>query len=157
MKLAVFSDSHGKTSAMIRTIRAEHPDLILHLGDYVRDAQTLKEEFPHTAIKAVRGNCDLGSDLPETEIFNCMSVRIMLTHGHKYHVKTGLDSLLLNAKLSDVDLVLFGHTHIARFEQYGKLHVLNPGTAGQGYKCTWASVEICPNGAILCEIHPLND
>lgn len=157
MKLAVFSDSHGQTSGMIRIVRAVQPDLILHLGDYVRDADALQKEFPHTPLKAVRGNCDLGSSAPETELFHCESVPVMMTHGHRYHVKTGLDSLLLAARLSGAGLVLYGHTHIPKFQQFGTLHVLNPGTAGQGGRHTWALVEIQPSGVISCRICELDE
>ena len=157
MKLAVFSDSHGRTTGMVRIVRAVQPDLILHLGDHAWDADVLKKEFPHTPLKAVRGNCDFGSSVPETETFYCESVQVMMTHGHRYHVKTGLDSLLLAAQLSGAGLVLYGHTHIPQFRQFGNLHVLNPGTAGQGPRRTWALVEILPSGVISCRICELEE
>ena len=33
-KLLVFSDSHGSTADMVRIVRSEKPDLVLHLGDH---------------------------------------------------------------------------------------------------------------------------
>ena len=46
MRLAVFSDSHGFCASMIGAVRAYRPDMILHLGDYSRDAEELIKEFP---------------------------------------------------------------------------------------------------------------
>jgi len=54
-----------------------------------------------------------------------------MTHGHRHGVKSGLSHLILDARKSGADAVLFGHTHISHchIEEDG-LYVINPGTCG---------------------------
>ena len=54
-----------------------------------------------------------------------------LTHGHKHRVKQGLGGLLSSARTANVDIVMYGHTHVAdcHREEDG-LWVLNPGSCG---------------------------
>lgn len=155
MKLAVFSDSHGRCDGMLRAVRAWDPDVIVHLGDHSRDAMLLKEEFPQTPVRAVRGNCDMASDLPETDQFLAGAVPVFLTHGHRYGVKTGLTALLNAAHFAGARLVLFGHTHRAEQLQTAGMLVLNPGPAGDYSRPSGALVEVDDGGAVSCRILPL--
>jgi putative phosphoesterase len=155
VKLAVFSDSHGRCDGMLRAIRAWSPDLILHLGDHSRDAAFLKEQFPQTPLRAVRGNCDPASDIPEADFFLVGSVPVFMTHGHRYGVKTGLTPLLNAAHFSGARLVLFGHTHRAENFQTAGMYVLNPGPAGDCAQPSGALVELDEAGTVSCRILPL--
>lgn len=93
MLLAVFSDSHGNREPMRRAIRAHNPDMVLHLGDYARDAAALADALPGLEVRYVRGNCDVGSPAPETLCFALEGVSVFMTHGHLYSVKYTLQSL----------------------------------------------------------------
>ena len=42
-RVLVLSDSHGNVGNMIRAVKREEPDMILHLGDCVVDADALIE------------------------------------------------------------------------------------------------------------------
>ena len=80
-------------------------------------------------------------------------MKAFLTHGHRYAVRSGrLDTLLYAAECSGAQIVMFGHTHRAGFDNIGGMFVLNPGTAGQGLNRTWAKLELGPTGEIHCEI-----
>ena len=57
-RVLVLSDSHGNVGNMIRAVKREEPDMILHLGDCVVDADALRREFPHITMVNVPGNCD---------------------------------------------------------------------------------------------------
>ena len=46
MKIAVFSDTHGRTRGMLRAIRNEAPDLVFHLGDNEKDALSVNRQDP---------------------------------------------------------------------------------------------------------------
>ena len=46
MKIAVFSDTHGRTRGMLRAIRNEAPDLVFHLGDNEKDALSVNRQNP---------------------------------------------------------------------------------------------------------------
>ena len=152
MRLAVFSDSHGFCASMISAVRAYGPDMILHLGDYSRDAEELIKEFPSTPVKAVKGNCDFASQYPENELFSVEDKTIFMTHGHKYNVKFTLDSMLNSAHFAGADIVLFGHTHKALVLEAAGMRVMNPGTAGTGREPSWAKLEIPGDGTVKCEI-----
>ena len=139
MKIAVFSDSHGDVDVMCRAVAAWQPDLILHLGDYAADADDLQRE---TGIptRRVRGNCDMASRAPDSDLFELCGVRIMMCHGHKFSVKISLDAVLNAAAFSRADVLLYGHTHAAHIERMGGLLVINPGSAGSPSHPTWVKL-----------------
>lgn len=148
MKLLIFSDSHGQMEPMTRAVLAQSPDIVIHLGDYVRDAEELRARFPQMALVSVRGNCDFACGTPEHAEFFAGPVRVFACHGHRYGVKTGLDALLNAGHFSGAGLVLYGHTHIARHLSVSGMEVLNPGPAGK----SCAVAEISDAGAIVCRL-----
>ena len=149
MKLLVFSDSHGKTEPMRRTILARKPDLVVHLGDHVRDADEMRRLFPQTAFVSVRGNCDLGSTADERAIFTLGSVQVFACHGHSYNVKMGLDALLNAGYFSGAKLLLYGHTHVRQHLSISGMEIVNPGAAHK----SCALIELCEDtGEMRIEI-----
>ena len=150
MKIAVFSDSHGDVQAMVRAVRGYGPDLVLHLGDHAADAEELAAECG-VAIRRVRGNCDLASRAPDSDLFELAGVRILMCHGHRHRVKLTLDALLNAAHFSRADVVLYGHTHIADLQHEGQMLVLNPGSIGTGSHPSWAKLEL-EDGTARAEI-----
>lgn len=152
MRIAVFSDSHGVTEPMLAAIAEQKPDMALHLGDYVRDAETVAAYFPSLDLRYVRGNCDAYgcADVEENLLFTADGVRIFMTHGHRYNVKLGYESLANAAHFSQAALALFGHTHEADFLRMGDVTLFNPGSAGMGRQ-TYGMITV--NGAdFRCEI-----
>ncbi len=153
MKAAVFSDTHGNTALMLEAVRRSRPDLLIHLGDYERDAEALRREFPQLPLYQVRGNCDLAGLCPLTDTVPLGPVKAFITHGHLYNVNWGrLDSLVYAAQEQGAKLALFGHTHQALYEEIGGVQVLNPGSAGKGRTPSWALIQVFDNGGIACEI-----
>lgn len=57
-------------------------------------------------------------------------MRFLLTHGHRYYVKSGPDHLARSARARGVDVVCFGHTHDALNMPNCGVWMLNPGTVG---------------------------
>ena len=95
MKAAVFSDTHSNTALMVEAVARCRPDLIIHLGDHSRDTAILREKFPEIPLYSVRGNCDISSDAPDTDIVPLGPVKAFICHGHTYGVEYGrLDSLV---------------------------------------------------------------
>ena len=134
MKILVFSDSHSSLRLMRLCIEAVRPDVMIHLGDYFDDGEAMKEEYPGIRAYQVPGNCDryrCPPDQPEICIDRIGGVDVYLTHGHKHRVKQGLGGLLSSARTANVDIVMYGHTHVAdcHREEDG-LWVLNPGSCG---------------------------
>lgn len=134
MKILVFSDSHSSLRLMRLCIEAVRPDVMIHLGDYFDDGEAMKEEYPGIRVYQVPGNCDRYRclpDQPEICIDRIGGVDVYLTHGHKHRVKQGIGGLLSSARTANVDIVMYGHTHVAdcHREEDG-LWVLNPGSCG---------------------------
>ncbi len=155
LKAAVFSDTHMNTAKMLRAVRDCKPDALIHLGDHARDTACLRREFPELPLYSVRGNCDTGDSAPDTLTVSLGPVKVFLTHGHLYNVRWTPTNLVFAAQEAGARLALFGHTHEPMNEEIGGVWLLNPGTAGQGRSCSYATINVCDNGAFLCEIHDM--
>lgn len=156
MKAAVFADSHGQIALMREALRRCPVDLIIHLGDCLRDAELLRRYFPDTPMYLVRGNCDLGTNAPDRDLVPLGPVKAFITHGHLFYVKEGrLDSLAYAALEAGASIAMYGHTHCPDYREIGGVKLLNPGTCGQGQRLTWALVEVFDNGGVACEIRDI--
>lgn len=142
MKILVFSDSHGSTRLMEQTVRAQRPDLLIHLGDVVRDARALAEAFPEIPLEYVSGNCDGSAASPPQKTIEVEGRRILMTHGHIYQVKLGIGAAVRAALEQRADLLLFGHTHEALCTREGPLWILNPGSIRGGFLPTYGVIEL---------------
>lgn len=128
MKIAVVSDTHGnieKTLDAIRTI--ENLELIIHLGDHVLDAREIEKQIAIDTIY-VKGNCDLEKEVYEEKILDLLGKKILITHGHNYDVKRGLNNIFYRGKELNVDVILFGHSHISLIMESENILMLNPGS-----------------------------
>ena len=134
MKILVLSDSHAGLSFMRYAIDAVKPDAAIHLGDYFDDGQTIAMEYPHIVFHQVGGNCDRYRSYeirPEQLCYSVCGVKLFMVHGHNHHVKSGLYHLLADARKSEVQAVLYGHTHCQDCHQEEDgLWVMNPGACG---------------------------
>ena len=99
-------------------------DYIIHLGDVRTDLKILDAEL-YNKLYFVFGNCDGGG---EDAIINIDEVKILLTHGDKYGVKTSLTRLYFKAKELGADAVFFGHTHSPIIQEQDGITFINPGT-----------------------------
>lgn len=130
MKILVISDTHGDTNKAEEAIRTNKGiNLIIHLGDYFRDAQKLSGLFPNIPIEYIYGNSDfMIEDVPAEKMLEIDGKKIFITHGHRYSVKWDYDKLYRKAEELQADLLLFGHTHIPDIVEKGRYFVLNPGS-----------------------------
>lgn len=134
MRIYVFSDTHGHIEAMQKVIQKDPgADMILHAGDHYSDALRLRtwmqEVLPQPIpLHAVVGNCDFYLSEPAEEIIQADGLRILLTHGHRYHVKNNLERIYYRALEAQVDTVVFGHTHVETIERYDQILFFNPGS-----------------------------
>lgn len=131
MKILVMSDSHGREMAAYE-IMAAHTDvdILIHLGDGEDDIDLGLRELPafgNKRIIRVKGNCDLGSPLPETSFDNIGGFKFYITHGYRQSVKSGLNLILGDALKNERNVVLFGHTHEAFYDERHGVYLFNPG------------------------------
>jgi putative phosphoesterase len=129
MKLLVLPDTHGDTDVIELLLDREDPACLLHLGDCSGDVQYAMLERAPIPLFQVCGNCDGYTQLPaelETEIGG---KRFFLLHGHTRDVQYGDAALFAAAKARDAQIVLYGHTHMARNEEKDGVLIVNPGSA----------------------------
>ena len=156
MKLLILSDSHGDVGSMIDITERERPNEIFHLGDCVRDAESLSFACPEIPVIMVPGNCDGWTGMQDRLLLERKGVRILLSHGHRWHVKSGAGAALAEARMCGADVLLYGHTHqaVCRTEEDG-LWRMNPGTVGGiGAKATYGVIEL-HGGKVACEVRPV--
>ena len=138
MKIVVFSDSHGICGYMIKEAenlkKSVTIDYIIHLGDLLRDAKFLQENFPEIPVLYVCGNLDFIYDIREQEKeFELGGKKFFILHGDTRRVKYSLSSLENMAEQKDYDIILYGHTHTPH-EEYIKnkngagTYIINPGS-----------------------------
>lgn len=133
MRILVISDSHGRTSEIEKVIEA-HADIkhIFFLGDCVRDVEDLRYIYSNRSFHIVEGNCDGYTEYKSADTVVLNSKRIFFTHGHTYSVKLGMERLNEAARAFNADLVLYGHTHIAKTEYADGVYFVNPGSISSG-------------------------
>lgn len=134
MRVAVVSDTHGRSDTLARALRqAGHVDLLLHCGDGERDCDALAD-FSGQILR-VRGNCDLASAEPDDRLLRLPGATIYMAHGHLLDAKNTLYRLWARGRETQADFVCFGHTHTPLLDRQGGLSLLNPGSLryGQSY------------------------
>ena len=155
MKILVFSDSHRALGTMYDAIERLRPDAVLHLGDHLEDAASMESVFSGVDFYHVPGNCDFASREQDTLEFFAGPVKVFATHGHRYYVKSTMDSLLNAAHFSGAKLVLYGHTHIAHIDYPAGMTVVNPGSSGLGAEPSFAQIDISDGGGVAARILPM--
>lgn len=157
MKLLILSDSHGDVGTMIDIAERERPNEIFHLGDCLRDAESLSYACPEIPVIMVPGNCDGWTGMLDRLLLERNGIRILLAHGHRWHVKSGSGAALADARMCDANILLYGHTHqaVCCKEEDG-LWRMNPGTVGGiGARATYGVIEL-RDGKVTCQVRPVN-
>lgn len=126
---------------MENVIRSVQPDMLLHLGDHFSDLARLRERIALPETVGVRGNCDAPGP-PERRLLEIAGKRLLMTHGHLYGVKSGLNRLWFAGREAEADLVLFGHTHSAVIDDENGITLMNPGSIGQGFPPSYGLITI---------------
>lgn len=124
---------------MEAAVRREKPGLVLHLGDLVDDFEELQRRMPTQTMQNVCGNCDGFTKVPDQRVLRVENRRILMMHGHRYHVKAGYGAAVFAAQEQEADILLFGHTHVPYAEELEGLWVMNPGSC-QGWRGTYGVI-----------------
>lgn len=132
MLVAVVSDSHNNSEAVDLAKKAiSKCDVLLFLGDGEGDLDNLTEGFKGE-VYAVCGNCDFKMINPVERIVILNDKKIYMTHGNKYNVNFGFNSIYYRGREVDADIVLYGHTHIPVIKHEGDMIIMNPGSVSSG-------------------------
>jgi len=135
MKIAVISDTHlaHPTEGFKRAMKAlfSDVDMMLHAGDMT--SSSVFDYLSNWDLRAVRGNMDdfdLGARLPESRVEEAAGRRIGIIHG--WGSPQGLEDKVLRV-FRDVDIIVFGHSHIPFNMKKGGAILCNPGSCRGGY------------------------
>lgn len=132
MLIAVISDSHGNKESIEKLQdKISNVQVLLFLGDGEKDLKEITKNF-NGEIYAVRGNCDFEGIYPEERVIEIEDKKIFMCHGHRYGVKYGYNSIFYRGKELEVDIVLFGHTHLPIIDDEDGLILMNPGSVSHG-------------------------
>lgn len=124
MKILITSDVHGQINDL-KDIINRNQDVDLHLN--AGDLQLSKEEIDKINMIAVSGNTDYNSHLKNSEIIEVGGIKILLVHGHLQNVKYRLDDLIMFAERKEVNICIFGHTHLKYVKCHNNILYINPG------------------------------
>jgi putative phosphoesterase len=138
LRIFVLADTHDHLPANIEVL-AEGADEIWHLGDVCAPTvlQTIERIGP--AVTVVRGNCDSNVEWPLIVDLKRNGVRFRLVH------------IPPDRRPENIDVLLHGHTHVARNERRDGVLFLNPGCVtrpNRGSPASVANLEIAADGKL---------
>lgn len=119
-RIGIISDTHGLLRPEV-VQGLQGCEAILHGGD-INSAQILDEVKEIAPTYVVRGNNDKewASDLPETVNLKLCGLRFFMVHNKKFIPKD----------LTDIDIVVYGHSHKYEERYVDRTLLLNPGSCG---------------------------
>lgn len=149
MRILVISDSHNVIldSQIEEMKRHGSYDILVHCGDKYKDGEKFADRLNIKNLYRVPGNCDFdmsGRPLVLTEVIE--GKRVLITHGHIYGVKSGIEKLKEYAKVKNADAVVYGHTHRVQNEIIDNILFFNPGSTifPKGGSESFGIMEITP-------------
>ena len=119
MKILILSDSHGDVDIMYGVVEKEQPDMIIHLGDSIVDAEQLNNKYPDIQMIKNFGNADSKKEDEEwIKYAEICGKRFMMTHGHIFNEITeevtddkARRNMLKTMYENNADILLHGHAH----------------------------------------------
>ncbi|THB79356.1 MAG: metallophosphoesterase [Desulfobulbaceae bacterium] len=151
-RIGILSDTHlsEPSEQYLRSVNMvfSNCSIIFHAGDIT--SLSVLEVFKKKQLYAVHGNmCHPATTqaLPASRVVNIDNYRFAICHGAgMYH---NIEERLFE-QFSDVDCVVFGHTHNPVIRQFGSMMMINPGsfqpTGQYGHPGTYATIEITETG-----------
>lgn len=135
MKIGILSDTHlvNINDDFVRKTRSvfDGVDMIIHAGDMTGTG--VFEYLSNWDLRAVRGNMDdfeLRERLPEKRIEEIAGRRIGIMHGRG--APQGIADLVLR-EFTNVDVIVFGHSHIPLESRREGILLFNPGSYRGSY------------------------
>jgi uncharacterized protein len=128
-KIGVLSDSHlsrvtEEFKTIVQTVFRD-VDLVIHAGDMV--SRSVYDYLCNWDLRGVKGNMDdfdLDNLLPRKRIEVIEGRRIGIMHGRG--APYSVEQIVLS-EFTDVDVIVFGHSHVPTCRRNGDLILFNPG------------------------------
>ena len=128
MKILIVSDTHRHNANFLKVVDKTGPlDMVVHCGD-VEGSELVIEQAAGCPVEMVQGNNDFFSELPKEKEFMIGQYKVWLTHGHNYYISMNSEVIKQEAKLREVDIVMWGHTHKPVVDIGSSITLINPGS-----------------------------
>ena len=131
LRIGVLSDTHLKRVTKefkeIYERYLAHTDMILHAGDMV--STEIIDFLSRKSFHAVHGNMDpveVREQVPDRRVVEVGPYRLGLIHG--WGPAGGLEDRVF-PQFRDVDVIIFGHSHVSANHMREGVLLFNPGTA----------------------------
>ena len=160
MLIGVLSDTHGRidtTATAIRLLQSHRVEHIIHCGDV--GSVGVLDLLMGTPASFVWGNCDYDthslkrhSQAIGIQCFGAIGritfdgKIISFMHGDDYRMFNKL------IEAQECDLLLHGHTHCRRADDFGKVRVVNPGALHRAQPKTVALIESSTRNVQFIEV-----
>ena len=131
MKICVVSDSHGEVENLQDVIDSSDFDILIHLGDDYIDMDNVSIPQEFIRVPGVYDDEYFQNNIEKRILKKFGYFSFLLTHtrwSHENDARAG--SIIKPEDLyekGEVDVVLFGHTHIPEISYNGKFLFINPG------------------------------
>lgn len=157
MKILVMSDSHRVLNPIRDLLETTHQgiDMVFHLGDCSEDIKSFIKIYNNIEFHCINGNCDFNDHFSYEEIIIVNGKKIWLSHGHRNGVKIGYDRISYAAEEKEVQVCLFGHTHMPATFKYNDIWFMNPGSLSfpRGIAIpSYGVLDITDSGDIECRL-----
>jgi len=123
VNIGVISDTHGLLRReALAALRGS--DYIVHAGD-IGDPAILTHLGKIAPVTVIRGNVDRegwATKIPSTNVLEVGGISIYVLHN--------LNELDLKPEAAGFDVVVYGHSHVAKQDAKGRVLYFNPGSAG---------------------------
>jgi uncharacterized protein len=123
LRIGIISDTHGLLrKEAIAELHAS--DFIIHAGD-IGDPAILVQLGEMAPVTAIRGNVDReawAEKIPATSVLEVQDASIYVLHN--------LAELDLKPEAAGFAVVVYGHSHVAKYEMRNGVLYFNPGSAG---------------------------
>lgn len=155
-KILVVSDTHRVDDNFYKAFDAERPvELVIHCGD-TEGSELVMQDYVKGPMRIVKGNNDFFCNLPDDQEFEAFGHKFFVTHGHRYLVNMGSETIRREAVARGADIVIFGHTHRPVAAEVDGMHVFNPGSLSyprqEGRQPSYLVLNISDDGEIFSEI-----
>jgi hypothetical protein len=128
-RIGVLSDSHlSRVTEEFKLLVQgvfQDVDIIIHAGDMV--SRAIYDYLCNWDLRAVKGNMDdfdLDNILPRKRIEVVEGRRVGIVHGRG--APYSVEQVVLS-EFTDMDMIIFGHSHVPTYTKKGDLILFNPG------------------------------
>lgn len=161
IRIGVLADTHMRRADKAFSLLPEglfkHVSLVLHAGDIGNP--DILDIFPDKEVFAVSGNCDYHDVLERFPISQTIAVgpvRIGLIHGWGAR---GSVMTRVRESFRDVDVIVFGHTHVPACVDLDGVLMFNPGSFTMNRQGPFARtagiLTIFQDGSVRGEVFPV--